>query len=409
MLKTLGNLLLIGPRGPEAKLIRKRRRGGSSEEEEEEEEEELLPLPRAKSNGKQISQFTLAPEQIAKMEQASLYQLECKEENNEGTIFMSCEFRRAPDQQPVQPVPLVLPPRMAQQAFFAPSAPPQETDMLQHPAPQRPRPPVPASPPPPVKLQRPAEPDLCACGKDLAACGACGHGWAQQQVDPLPSGPEQPAGRSRRQVFEGTPDPNGNSFQFNNEEFGLGNQATAPAVHPVHPVLPGPDQRLPGRWRMMESIQEEPCQSAAAGSGDPIHEVHLAAVAGLPIHVKGSEQPTTCLRVAHGDWNVQLLQFGRKEFFLQDFNDKAGLSWIMYGFDPTTGKYYPTHDFGHIKGAYRPEDIRKAGVLVDQIAQALGQGRERVSSTCSPCVGKLLLGVDCLIIGEQSMSNWGIV
>ena len=81
----------------------------------------------------------------------------------------------------------------------------------------------------------------------------------------------------------------------------------------------------------------------------------------------------------------------------------------MYGFDPTTGQYHPTHDFGHIKGAYRPEDIRKAGVLVDQIAQALGQGRERVLSTCSPCVGKLLLGVDCLIIGEQSMSNWGIV
>ena len=386
MLKTLGNLLLIGPRGPEAKLIRKRRRGGSREEEEEE-EEELLPLPRAKSNGKQISQFTLAPEQIAKMEQASLYQLECKEENNEGTIFMSCEFRRAPDQQPVQPVPLVSPPRMAQQALFEPSAPPQETDMLQHPAPQRLQPPVPASPPPPVKLQRPAEPDLCARGKDQA-----GRGWAQQQVDPL--------------------DPNGNSFQFNNEEFGLGNQATAPAVHPVlpvHHVHPGPDQRLPGRWRTMESIQEEPCQSAAAGSGDPIHEVHLAAVAGLPIHVKGSEQPTTCLRVAHGDFNWQLVQFGRKDYILQDFNDKAGLSWIMYGFDPTTGKYYPTHDFGHIKGAYRPEDIRKAGVLVDQIAQALGQGRERVSSTCSPCVGKLLLGVDCLIIGEQSMSNWGIV
>ena len=322
-MKTLGNLFLIGPRGPEAKLIRKRRRGGSREEEEEE-EEELLPLPRAKSNGKQISQFTLAPDQIAKMLQSSLYQLESKEENNEGTIFMSCEFRRAPDQQPVQPVPLAPPPQVAQHALFEPSAPPQETDMLQHPAPQRPRPPVPASPPPPVKLQRPAEPGLlCACGKDLAACGACGRGWAQQQVDPLPSGPGQPTGK--RPVFDGTPDPNGNSFQFNNEEFGLGNQATAPAV-PVHPVLPvhhvhpGPEQRLPGRWRMMESIQEEqekvdhpPCQSAVAGSGDPIHEVHLAAVAGLPIHVKGSEQPTTCLRVAHGDFNWQLAQLGRKD------------------------------------------------------------------------------------------------
>ena len=54
------------------------------------------------------------------------------------------------------------------------------------------------NPLPAVMLQQPAEPGLCSCGKDLAACGACGHDWAQHQVDPLPSGPGQPAGTSHR-------------------------------------------------------------------------------------------------------------------------------------------------------------------------------------------------------------------